>query len=489
MFAPARVDVSRRDDGALLLRSPVELAPYARCVGEYLERWALADPDRLLFAERDGGGWRRLTFGDAHRQARRIGTALLARNLSAERPVVILCDNGIDHALLALGAMQAGIPYAPVSPAYSLMSRDHGKLKAIFALLQPGLVFADDGAKYAKALAAVADFSFELVCSRNLPAGATDFGRLTTGADESGIDAAFARITPETIAKFLFTSGSTGEPKAVINTQRMLCANQQMIAQCWPFLTREPPVIVDWLPWNHTFGSNHNFNMVLAHGGTMYIDEGKPAPGLFEKSVANLREVAPTLYFNVPRGFDALLNVLEKDAALAQHFFSRLKIAFYAGAALPQNLWARMERLAQAQGSDVALVSAWGSTETAPMVTCVHFPIPRAGVIGLPAPGCELLMVPEGGKLEMRVRGANVTPDIGSGPIWGLPRSMSRVSTRSAMPENSPIRTGRRRGRIRRADRRGFQTEFGDLGACRQSARQGDRGVGPGGAGYRDCRA
>ncbi len=196
----------------------------------------------------------------------------------------------------------------------------------------------------------------------------------------------------------------------MINTQRMLCANQQMITQCWPFLKEEPPVIVDWLPWNHTFGSNHNFNMVLAHGGTMYIDEGKPAPGLFEKSVANLREVAPTLYFNVPRGFDALLNVLEKDAGLAQKFFSRLKIAFYAGAALPQNLWTRMERLAQAQGSDVAMVSAWGSTETAPMVTCVHFPIPRAGVIGLPAPGCELLMVPDGGKLEMRVRGANITP-------------------------------------------------------------------------------
>jgi feruloyl-CoA synthase len=408
LFAAARVDVTHRADGALLLRSPAALEPYARCVGEHLARWARADPDRLLFAERAEGGWRRLTFGEAYRQARAIGAGLLARNLSAERPVVILSDNSIDHALLALGAMQVGIPYAPVSPAYSLMSRDHGKLKAIFALLRPGLVFAEDGAKYAKALAAVADSKFEFVCSRDLPAGATAFTSLA--ASDDAVDAAFERITPDTIAKFLFTSGSTGEPKAVINTQRMLCANQQMIAQCWPFLTEEPPVIVDWLPWNHTFGSNHNFNMVLMHGGTMYIDEGKPAPGLFEKSVANLREVAPTLYFNVPRGFDALLNVLEKDAALTQKFFSRLKIAFYAGAALPQNLWTRMERLAQAQGSDVAMVSAWGSTETAPMVTCVHFPIPRAGVIGLPAPGCELLMVPDGGKHEMRVRGPNITP-------------------------------------------------------------------------------
>jgi feruloyl-CoA synthase len=410
LFAAPRVTVVRRGDGALLLRSPEALAPHARCVGEYLQFWAQRTPERLLFAERAGEGWRRLTYGAAWQQARAIGAALLQRKLSAERPVVILSDNSIDHALLALGAMLAGIPYAPVSPAYSLMSRDHGKLKAIFALLRPGLVFADDAAKFAKALAAVGDGGFELVASRNLPAGATAFAELPSNVDDVSLDDAFARVTPETIAKFLFTSGSTGEPKAVVNTHRMLCANQQMIAQCWPFLAEEPPVIVDWLPWNHTFGSNHNFNMVLAHGGTMYIDEGKPAPGLFEKSVANLREVAPNLYFNVPRGFDALLNVLERDDALAAKFFSRLKIAFYAGAALPQNLWERMERLAEAQDSRVAMVSAWGSTETAPMVTCVHFPIPRAGVIGLPAPGCELLMVPNGGKLELRVRGPNITP-------------------------------------------------------------------------------
>jgi feruloyl-CoA synthase len=410
LFAPARVAVERRGDGALLLRSPVALAPHARCVGEYLQRWAVQTPDRLLFAERAGDGWRRLTYGDAWQQARAIAAALLQRDLSAERPIVILSDNSIDHALLALGAMLAGIPYAPVSPAYSLMSRDHGKLKAIFALLRPGLVFADDADKFAKALAAVRDGGFELAASRNMPVGATNFAALHAASAAADVDAAFVRVTPDTIAKFLFTSGSTGEPKAVINTHRMLCANQQMIAQCWPFLATEPPVIVDWLPWNHTFGSNHNFNMVLAHGGTMYIDEGKPAPGLFEKSVANLREVAPNLYFNVPRGFDALLNVLEKDEALAAKFFSRLKIAFYAGAALPQNLWERMERLAAAQASPVALVSAWGSTETAPMVTCVHFPIARAGVIGLPAPGCELLMIPNSGKLELRVRGPNITP-------------------------------------------------------------------------------
>jgi len=224
------------------------------------------------------------------------------------------------------------------------------------------------------------------------------------------VDRAFAHVGPDTVAKLLFTSGSTGEPKGVINNHRMLCSNQQAIRQVWPFLTREPPIILDWLPWSHTFGSNHNFNMVLANGGTLYIDEGKPAPGLFDKSVANLREVAPTLYFNVPRGFDVLAWALEQDPALADHFFSRLKMLFYAAAALPQNLWERFEHLIQARGKNVAMVSAWGATETAPMVTTVHFRIDRAGVMGLPAPGCELLMVPSNGKLELRVRGPNVTP-------------------------------------------------------------------------------
>jgi feruloyl-CoA synthase len=408
-FAPPRVQRIDRNDRSFVLRSPATLAPHARAVGEWLVDWAERAPDRVVLGERSGTGWRTVTYREALAAARSIGTALLERGLDEERPVAILSDNSVDHALLALGCQYAGVPYAPVSPAYSLLSSDHVKLRSIFGLLTPGLVFVDDAARFARALAAVGS-GFELVACRNAPQGATPFAALMAAAASRRVDAAFAAITPQHVAKILFTSGSTGEPKGVINTHRMLTSNQQMIRQCWPFLEDEPPVIVDWLPWSHTFGGNHNFNLVLANGGTLYVDEGKPAPGLIEKTANNLRDIAPTLYFNVPRGFDALLNFLESDDALAAKFFSRLKVIFYAGAALPQNLWERLERLADALGRRVAMTSAWGSTETAPLVTSVHFPIDRAGIIGLPAPGTELLFVPSGDKLEMRVRGPNVTP-------------------------------------------------------------------------------
>ena len=411
-FAPAAVEVVRRADGVQVLRSPQQLQPYARCIGEYLERWAGEAPDRVFLAERAGAAWRRLTFGEALREARAIGAALLARGLSAERPAMVLSDNAIDHALLALGAMHVGVPVAPVSPAYSLMSKDYAKVKAIAELLKPGLVYAADGAKFAGVLQAVDFGGAEIVLGANPPAGlkATAFAdlRKTPGAD---VDLAYAAVGPDTIAKFLFTSGSTGEPKGVINTQRMLCSNQQTISQLWPFLAEKPPVIVDWLPWNHTFGGNHNFNMMLASGGTLYIDEGKPAPGLIEKTVANLREVSPTIYFNVPRGFDTLIPFLEQDAALRKSFFGDLQMIFYAAAALPQNLWEKLEALSiRERGRRTVMVSSWGATETAPMVTSVYYEIERAGVIGLPAPGIELKMVPNQGKLELRVRGPNVTP-------------------------------------------------------------------------------
>ncbi|CAG0929604.1 Long-chain-fatty-acid--CoA ligase [Rhodocyclaceae bacterium] len=411
-FAPPAVDIERRAGGVHVLRSPQSLQPYARCLGEHLERWALEAPERVFLAERAGAGWRRLTFGEALAEARAIGAALLARGLSAERPAMILSDNAIDHALLALGAMHVGVPVAPISPAYSLMSKDFAKVKAIAGLLQPGLVYAADGAKFAGVLGAVDFGGAELVLGANAPAGlkATSFAELRA-APGPEVDRAFAAVGPDTIAKFLFTSGSTGEPKGVINTQRMLCSNQQTIRQLWPFLSEKPPVIVDWLPWNHTFGANHNFNMVLANGGTLYIDEGKPVPGLIEKTVANLREVSPTIYFNVPRGFDALIPFLEQDDALRKNFFGELQLIFYAAAALPQNLWDKLEDLSvRERGKRTVMVSSWGATETAPMVTSVHYEIERAGVIGLPAPGTELKMVPNQGKLELRVRGPNVTP-------------------------------------------------------------------------------
>jgi feruloyl-CoA synthase len=397
-LAPARVDVERRADGAVLLRSPRKLDGHARAAGEWLVRWAREAPDRTFLAERSGDAWREIGYREALALVRRVAGGLLARGLDSSRPVAILSDNSLDHALLALGAMHVGVPVAPISPAYSLMSKDFAKLKDIFALLRPGLVWAADPEKFAPALAAVG-------------ARATPLAEVMADDATAAVDAAFARIGPDTTAKILFTSGSTGAPKGVINTQRMLTVNQEQYALLWPFLEERPPVIVDWLPWNHTFGSNSNFFMMLRNGGTLYIDAGKPAPGLFDTSVRNLKTISPTIYFNVPRGFDLLLPQLEKDAGLRASFFRRLDWMVYAGAALPQNLWERMQSLAKAErGAPLPLVSAWGSTETAPLATCVHYAVDRAGIIGLPVPGCELKLVPAAGKLEARVKGPNVTP-------------------------------------------------------------------------------
>jgi feruloyl-CoA synthase len=398
-FAPPKVEVEKRADGSMLLRSPQKLGPYARCVTEWLVQWSDRAPDRVFLSERSpSGSWRKLTYRETYGAVRRIAQALLDRGLGPERPVAILSDNGVDHALLALGAMHVGIPVAPVSPAYSLMSKDFGKLKYIFDLVRPGLVYTADPQKFAPALAAVG-------------ATSTPVAELLETNPGSTQEREFSKVRPETVAKILFTSGSTGIPKGVINTHRMLCANQQMLAQAWPFVEDRAPVVVDWLPWNHTFGGNHDFNLVLRNGGTMYIDGGKPVPGLVDATARNLREVAPNLYFNVPRGYDLLLPFLEKDAELRRNFFCDLDVLFYAAAPLPQSLWDRLVRLARAENKPkLAMLSAWGSTETAPLATSVHFPMPRAGVIGLPVAECELKLVPSAGKLEVRVRGPNVTP-------------------------------------------------------------------------------
>ena len=413
-FASAGVVSETRSDGSVLLRCPRSLGPYARCIGEYLEHWAQAAPGRVFLAERQEPDWRRVTYAGALAAVRAIGASLLERQLSADRPLVILSDNSVNHALLMLGAMHVGVPVAPVSPAYSVMSRDHLKLRNILDQLNPGLIYACDGAKFAPAMRAVDMHGALLVtdsgeAQEGLPV--ISFGELLTTPGGAEVDRAFGAVSPDSIAKILFTSGSTGVPKGVVNTQRMLCSNQQAIVQNWPFLEARPPVVVDWLPWNHTFGGNHNFNMILKNGGTLYVDEGKPAPGLIEKTVANLRDVSPTMYFNVPRGFDMLIPYLERDDALRKRFFADLDMIFYAAAALPQNLWRRLEELSvQERGHATVMLSAWGATETAPMITNVHFKIDRAGVIGLPAPGCEIKMVPNATKMELRVRGPNVTP-------------------------------------------------------------------------------
>jgi feruloyl-CoA synthase len=368
---------------------------------------------RVFLAERGANGvWREFTYAQALREVRAIAGALLGRALGPERPVAILSENSIGHALLALAAMHVGIPVAPVSPAYSLMSRDYGRLRAAIALLRPGLVYVEDPQRYMPALHSIdwqgAQWLSGVSTSEE---GFTPLERFATAREDGAVERAFRAVGPDTIAKILLTSGSTGEPKGVINTQRMLCANQQQLLQVWPFVTREPPIVCDWLPWNHTFGGNHNFNLILANGGSLFIDEGKPAPGLIDRTLANLREVSPTICFNVPRGFDMLVPTLERDDGLRAAFFRRLKVLFYAAAALPQNLWDRLDALSRRElGRRVHMVSAWGSTETAPLATAAHYPIDRPGIIGLPVPGCTLKLVPSAGKLELRVHGPNVTP-------------------------------------------------------------------------------
>jgi feruloyl-CoA synthase len=397
-LAPAAVQIEQRADGSCILRSPDVLAPHARLASDWLDHWAQQAPDRVFLAERCDGVWRTVRYAEAAEQVQRLAQGLLNRGLGPQLPLMILSDNSIAHALLALAAMQVGIPVAPISPAYSLVSQDHAKLRQIADLLQPGAVYASDPVLFERALRALGRESLQFDELLAEPAGPM-------------VASAHAQLTPDSVAKILFTSGSTGTPKGVINTHRMLTANQQQSLQVWPFLQDEPPVVVDWLPWNHTFGGNYNFHLVLCNGGTLYIDGGKPVPKLFDESVRNLREIAPTVYFNVPRGFDLLLPQLEQDAALRRQLFSRCRFFFYAGAALPQNAWDRFQRIArQETGADVALVSAWGSTETAPLCVAVHFPIDRAGVVGLPVPGCELKLVPSAGKLEARVRGPNITP-------------------------------------------------------------------------------
>ncbi len=406
--------LEHRADGAILVRSARTLPRYHDRLTEALEHWAKVAPDRVFLGQRDAGDdWRTLSYAEVLAQVRRIGAALLRRGLSAERPIVIISGNDIEHALLALAAMYVGIPYAPVSPAYSLMSTDFGKLRMIIDLLTPGLVFAADGLPFGKALYETVPDSIELVVTRN-PLGdrpTTLFADLVADPDDAGVDAAHAQVSPDSIAKFLFTSGSTGTPKAVVNTHRMLCANQAMIAAGFAFVEDEPLVVIDWLPWSHTFGSNHNFNMVLVNGGSLYIDDGNPTPPGVPKTVRNLRDIAPTIYFNVPKGYEALLPHLRADEALRRNFFSRLKVMFYAGAGLNQATWDELTRLAiETTGERIIFLSSLGSTETAPLALVLSWDFDRPGNIGLPAPGVELKLVPNEGKLEARLRGPHITP-------------------------------------------------------------------------------
>ncbi|ALK33901.1 feruloyl-CoA synthase [Burkholderia plantarii] len=391
------------------LRASEPLGAYPLRLTDRLVSGAQAHPDRLLVAQRDAqGAWRGVTYAQMLEHARSIGEALLGRGLSADRPLAILSGNSIAHMQMALGAMWAGIPHAPISPAYSLISGDFGKLRHVFDLLTPGLVFADDIAAYAAGLDAALPRDVERVSASGGASGATPFAALLDTMPRE-VDAAHARVDGDTIAKFLFTSGSTRLPKAVPTTHRMLCANQQMLLETFPQFGIEPPVLVDWLPWNHTFGGSHNVGIVLYNGGTLYIDDGKPVAGKFDETVRNLREIAPTVFFNVPKGWEELTAALETDAALRERFFSRVKMYFFAGAGLSQAAWERLERVTFAHcGERIRIMAGLGMTETAPSCLFTTGPVSGAGYIGLPAPGCETKVAPVDGKYEVRFRGPNV---------------------------------------------------------------------------------
>jgi feruloyl-CoA synthase len=413
-FADPSVSVERCPDGTIYLRPDRPLTGVPARLTDTLHHWADVAPERVFMAERDGhGGWRNLTYGELLDSSRHIASAWLSRGLSAERPILILSGNSINHALIAFGALYAGVPFCPVSPAYSLISKDFGKLSYLMKLLTPGLVFADDAAQFASALQANVPGDVEISASRGeLPGRAvTPLAELTAAPRHPDLDKVHQAIGPDTIAKFLLTSGSTGNPKAVVNTQRMLCANQVMIRETLTFLKEEPPVIVDWLPWNHTFGGNHNIGLVLVNGGSMYLDAGKPMPGGIEETVRNLREISPTVYFNVPKGYESLLPYLRDDAHLRHMFFRRLQTMFFSGAAMSPYVWNSLDELSVKETSfRVPMLTGLGATESAPMSVSTNPRTSRSGHIGLPVPGNEIKLVPANGKLELRVKGPNVTP-------------------------------------------------------------------------------
>jgi feruloyl-CoA synthase len=407
LFAPPRTVRRERADGAVLLESAVPLESYPTCTVEWLRAWAAVDPDAVLVAERGPNGeWRRRSYGEMLAAATAIGQALLDRGLSARRPLLVLSGNSVGHLEMMLGAMTVGVPVAPVSVAYSLQSRDHARIRAIDELVSPGAVYVEDAEAFGAATAALA--SRPLIISAS--GGPEEHSLATLKATRPG--AAAAEITGDTVAKILFTSGSTGNPKGVVTTHGMLCANQQMMRQVWPFLREERPVLVDWLPWSHTFGGNHNVNMVLANGGTLHIDDGRPAPALFGRSLANYRDVSPTLSFNVPAGYAQLVPALERDRELAERFFARLRLVFNAAAALPPVLRDRLEALGRTvTGRDVPVTGSWGTTETAPAATSAHFDFGDARCIGVPLPGVTIKLVPAADDTyEIRVRGPHITP-------------------------------------------------------------------------------
>ena len=440
-FGVTRATLRDGETGVHYLRAEKALPPFPERLTDRLVHWAKERPNQTLFARREktadgsGGEWKHITFAQALDAARRIGQGLLNRGLSADRPVLILSENDLEHALLALGCVYAGIAYCPTSPPYSLISQDFDKLKHVVKTLTPGLVFASDAQRYSRAMLATLDPSVELLTTQGTVPGrnTTSFAALLATEATPEVDAAMAATGPDTIAKFLFTSGSTKMPKAVINTQRMWCANQQQMATSMPLLANGSLVLVDWLPWNHTFGGNHNFGMVVYHGGTLYIDDGKPTPALIGETLRNLREISPTVYFNVPTGFEAIANAMKTDGALRKTLLSRVKMFFYAGASLAQPVWDSLfESQEREIGERVVMSTGLGMTESGPFGLFVTSPNVKAGDLGLPTVGMELKLVDTDGKTEVRYKGPNITPG-----YWRMP-----AETEDAYDEEGFFKTG-----------------------------------------------
>ena len=408
-FWAPEFDITTRDDGTIIMRQKAPLPAHLPTLADYLDKWADATPDQPWIARRqDGGDWRKITYGEGRDMVRRIGASLLEMGLGPDRPLLILSGNSLEHALLGAACFYVGIPYAPVSPAYSLVSKDHGKLKDIAQLLVPGAVYAEDSAAFAPAIAAIARPGMGVI-TEDGQAG-TSFATLLEG-DADKAAAARGDVTAATVVKYLFTSGSTGSPKAVINTNGMICANQAMVRDCYRFVTKRPPVVLDWAPWNHTAAGNKVFYLVMTNGGTYYIDDGRPAPGKLDETLRNLREIACTWYFNVPVGWDSLVEALEDDPALAKTFFSQLGMMFYAGAGMAQHTWDRLRAIARkTTGQEVLLSTSLGATETAPFALSCTDVQDFAGNVGVPAAGLSLKLVPNGGKLELRLKGPSITP-------------------------------------------------------------------------------
>lgn len=430
-FGVTRVTLREGAPGVRYLRADQDLQSHPQRMTDRLQHWAQTVPHQTFMARRaklpDGGTgeWQHITWAQAWAQARSIAQALLDRGLSAERPVVILSENSLEHALLGLGCMVAGVPFVPTSPPYSLVSQDFDKLKHVLRSTTPGLVFAADSTRYGRAIAAAVGSDVEVVLAEGAIEGraSTLFASLVATAPTPQVDAAMAATGPDTIVKFLFTSGSTKLPKAVINTHGMWCANQQQMTQSMPVLGEAPPVLVDWLPWNHTFGGNHNVGMTIYHGGTLYIDDGKPTPTLMAETLRNLREVAPTVYFNVPTGFEAIAQAMHTDDLLRENLLSRVRMFFYAGAALAQPVWDSLFASQEREvGERIVMGTGLGMTESSPFAVFVTSPNVSAGDLGVPTPGLELKLVDAEGKTEVRYKGPNITPG-----YWRAPEATTEA--------------------------------------------------------------